>query len=287
MIRYRSFVKVAEMKSIALAAGVLGYSRSKLNRIVEAFEDELGLRLLERRGDAVELTENGKMVLPYCQQLVETEDRLAYEVRSIQSQTGDVIRIGTPNSMLVGFVTKLIADFTREREELNLSIHEDSLASVSRQLLDGGVDIAFLTEEFAADATFYPLFDDEICLAVSENNELAKNDVLMAQDLRDVPIIYSPPGWDDITRIVISRLPFKPNIKYYSASDYAALAMVKSNLGVYVISDLQRPILPSGVVVRSFQQHYNRTVGIAVNSMASLTPNQQAFVEMSIEAFKK
>ena len=128
--------------------------------------------------------------------------------------------------------------------------------------------------------------EDEICLAVNKSNPLAQQDALMAHDLRDVPIIYSPPGWDDITRIVINRLPFKPKIRCYSASDLAALAMVQSNMGVYVISNLQKSLLPKDVVAISFQEHYRRTVGVAVRSMKDLTDSQRTFFDACIESFK-
>lgn len=286
MIRYHVLAKVVEIRSISKAAEVLGYSRSKLKNIIGSLEDELGLHLLEDEDDAVVLTENGKKLLPYCQQIVETERKLKYDAFSIVKQPTDSIRIGSPNSMLIGFVTDLITRFTQEREETSLSIQEDTLANVGRQLLDKNIDVAFLTEEFAANTVFHPLFEDEICLAVNKRNPLAKQKVLMAHDLRDVPVIYSPPGWDDITRIVINRLPFKPTIKCYCASDSAALAMVQSNMGVYVISDLQKALLPKDVVALSFQEHYSRTVGIAVRSMQDLTDNQRTFVDTCIEAYQ-
>lgn len=286
MIKYLAFTKTVELKSIAIAAEALGYSRSKLNHIIEGFEEELGLSLLIRNGDAVELSDSGRKLLPYCQQLVETEATLKYKARSIGSELTDTIRIGTPNSMLVGFVSDLIGRFTKKYNDPNLSIHEDTLPRIGRQLMEGSVDVAFITEEFAADSNFYPLLDDEICLAVSQDDPLAEKEVLMAHDLRDVPLIYSPPGWDDITRIVVDRLPFKPDIRYYSASDFVALAMVRSGLGVYVVSRLQESLLPEGVVMRSFQEHYSRSAGIAVRSMKKLTENQRAFVDSCLEAYR-
>ena len=286
MIKYHAFAKAVEMRSISKAAEILGYSRSKLSNIIGSLEDELGLRLLEEDDDSVVLTESGKKLIPYCQQIVETERKLKFEALSMLNQSEDSIRIGTPNSMLVGFVSDMIARFTQDHEDITLSIQEDTLANVGRQLIGGDIDVAFLTEEFAANTMFYPLFEDEICLAVNKNHPLAQQEALMAHDLRDVPIIYSPPGWDDITRIVINRLPFKPNIRCYSASDLAALAMVQSNMGVYVISNLQKSLLPKDVVAISFQEHYRRTVGVAVRSMKDLTDSQRTFVDACIESFK-
>ena len=147
------------------------------------------------------------------------------------------------------------------------------------------MDVAFLTAEFSGDTNFHPLFEDEICLAINKDNPLAKEEKLMVHDLKNVPLIYSPPGWDDITRIVVGKLPFKPNIRCYSASDTAALAMVQSDLGVYVISSLQKAILPENVVIRPFQENFVRTVGVSVRSRRTLTETQKAFLDMSIEDF--
>ena len=79
MIRYHAFAKAVEMRSISKAAEILGYSRSNLSNIIGSLEDELGLRLLEEEDDSVVLTESGKKLIPYCQQIVETERKLKFE----------------------------------------------------------------------------------------------------------------------------------------------------------------------------------------------------------------
>ena len=116
MIKYHAFAKAVEMRNISKAAEILGYSRSKLSNIIGSLEDELGLRLLKEEDGLVVLTESGKKLIPYCQQIVETERKLKFEALSMLNQSEDSIRIGTPNSMLVGFVSDLIARFTQDHK---------------------------------------------------------------------------------------------------------------------------------------------------------------------------
>jgi len=288
MIKYYAFTKVIELKSITKAAEALGYSQPGLSHILKAFEEELGFPLLIKNKKSIEPTENGKRILPYCYELIDAERRLMNEAETIETQLAGAVRVGTPNSMLVGFVSYLITRFTQAYKDIDLTISEDTLENVEKKLQDGSIDVAFLTEEAAESRTkFFPLFEDAICLAVHKNNPLAEHDRIPLDVLKTAPLICNPPGWDDITKIVIKSLSFQPNIKYYSASDFAALAMVQSDLGVYVVSSLQKNLLPRGVVMRRFDPEITRTVGVAAKSMKTLTSVQRAFVQTSINAFSQ
>ena len=285
MIKYYAFVKVVELKSINKAAEALGYSQPGLSHILKAFESDLGFPLLIKKRNSIEPTENGKRLLPYCKQLLEVERLFNNEAEMINTQLKGAIRIGTPNSMLIGFVSYLVNFFTKKYEHTNLNIMEDTLENVVKKLQDNSIDIAFITEEVSENTKFFPLFEDTICLAVHKNNPLAQYDKIPSSALEEAQLISNVAGWDDITKIVLDDLPFKPNIKYYSASDFASLAMVQSNLGVYIVSSLQKNQLPRNVVMKRFEKGYTRTVGVAAKSMNSLTSIQKVFIQESIDAF--
>ena len=285
MIKYYAFVKVVELKSISKAAEALGYSQPGLSHILKAFERDLGFPLLIKKKNSIEPTENGRRLLPYCERLIEAEQLLNNEAETINTQLKGAIRIGTPNSMLLGFVSYLVNYFTKKYDSTDLTIVEDTLANVVKKLQNNSIDIAFITEAVSTNTKFQPLFEDTICLAVHKNNPLASYDRIPDSAMEEVPLISNTVGWDDITRIVTDTLPFKPNIKYYSASDFAALAMVQSDLGVYIISSLQKNMVPRDVVLRRFEKNYTRTVGVAAKSMNSLTSFQKAFIQETIEAF--
>jgi DNA-binding transcriptional LysR family regulator len=61
--RLLAFVTLARIGSFTLAAKELHLTQSAVSHAIKALEDELGLRLFERRGRHVALTSAGRQVL--------------------------------------------------------------------------------------------------------------------------------------------------------------------------------------------------------------------------------
>ncbi|MEI3361426.1 MAG: LysR family transcriptional regulator substrate-binding protein [Oscillospiraceae bacterium] len=90
--------------------------------------------------------------------------------------------------------------------------------------------------------------------------------------------IMPVPGYDDVVNTVLQKSPFFPKIKYYTASDVAAISMVANDLGISVISSLQVGLLPDDVISRPFQGAYGRSLGIAIKSLRHAPPVIKEFV---------
>ena len=63
--RARAFLVTAEEGSLAAAARALDMSQPTLGRQVTGLEQQLGVKLFQRRGRGLELTPNGVMLLEY------------------------------------------------------------------------------------------------------------------------------------------------------------------------------------------------------------------------------
>ena len=59
------FLKIAELGSYRKAADSLGYTQAGIKYIVDAMEEEAGLKFFAREYGGVSLTENGKDILPW------------------------------------------------------------------------------------------------------------------------------------------------------------------------------------------------------------------------------
>jgi len=64
-----TFVQVAELGSFSRAGERLGYSQPSVSVQIRQLEEELGFRLFDRIGHAVRLTDKGRDVLAYAQQV--------------------------------------------------------------------------------------------------------------------------------------------------------------------------------------------------------------------------
>lgn len=67
--KYQVFCQAVSRKSFTEAAKVLHYSQSAVSQAVKAVEQEVGLTLVLRKKDGIELTSDGKKVYPYIQNI--------------------------------------------------------------------------------------------------------------------------------------------------------------------------------------------------------------------------
>ena len=89
--KYRAFIKVVELSNITKAAKALQYSQPAISRMIDSLEDEIGFPLLNRSKDSLTPTENGKIILKYCYQIVQAEDELQMAADAIKDiLTGDI-----------------------------------------------------------------------------------------------------------------------------------------------------------------------------------------------------
>ena len=77
--KYQVFCQAVSRKSFTEAARVLHYSQSAVSQAVKAVEQEVGLTLVLRKKDGIELTSDGKKVYPYIQNICDAELALAHK----------------------------------------------------------------------------------------------------------------------------------------------------------------------------------------------------------------
>lgn len=80
----RSFVEVATLQSVSLAARRLGFSQPTVTQHIQRVEHLVGGRLIVRTGSGVALTELGSRILPLARVALIAMDELAVPGRQGQ-----------------------------------------------------------------------------------------------------------------------------------------------------------------------------------------------------------
>jgi DNA-binding transcriptional LysR family regulator len=78
-----TFRVVAEQCGFTRAAHKLGYAQSSVTAQIQALEEELGVKLFERLGKKVTLTEAGQRLLPY---VIQVQDLLGSAREEIKKE---------------------------------------------------------------------------------------------------------------------------------------------------------------------------------------------------------
>ena len=87
--KYQALLKTVELGSISRAAEQLGYTQSAISRMIAVLEAEWDMEVLHRGRGGLELTSEGRQLLPVLQSIVADCGELDNTVREIHGvQTG-------------------------------------------------------------------------------------------------------------------------------------------------------------------------------------------------------
>lgn len=77
----RYFLTIVEEKSINKAAGVLHITQPTLSRQIAQLEDEVGVKLLQRGGRGITLTEEGILLRRRAEEILQLVDKTEQELQ--------------------------------------------------------------------------------------------------------------------------------------------------------------------------------------------------------------
>jgi len=80
------FAQVARNQSVTLAAQHMGLAKSKVSRRLQALEDELGVRLVERTTRSVNLTEAGAALYDKCLKILQSVKEAEQVIENLNGQ---------------------------------------------------------------------------------------------------------------------------------------------------------------------------------------------------------
>jgi DNA-binding transcriptional LysR family regulator len=140
----RSFVAVARELSFSRAAAGLGLSQPAVSQAVARLERVLGVRLFVRTSREVRLTDEGKVLLPYAEAMLEHVGAFESEAVRLASALGAPITLGY--CPLVGGLAARVA----RRAGVDVDLVRLGWSGATAALAEGQVPIALMPTPFPA-----------------------------------------------------------------------------------------------------------------------------------------
>lgn len=142
----RTFVHVAELGSISAAADRLRIAQPALSRQLQALEQELGVRLFQRHGRGVALTEEGGILLTRATVVLRELDQARDELKGASGELGGKVAFGLPPTVADILAGPLVERFSALFPKVKLSISSGYSGYVLDWLQRGIIDVAVLYE---------------------------------------------------------------------------------------------------------------------------------------------
>ncbi|MEV0273700.1 LysR substrate-binding domain-containing protein [Hamadaea sp. NPDC050747] len=248
------FRTVARLKSITAAAQTLRYTQSAVSRQIAALEAELGVRVFDRLPRGVELTAEGRELLPNAEAVL---DRLAAARRGLDDLRGlgrGRLRVGAFPTAVAALVPRALASFRTAYPEVRLSLVEGLTPRLLDRLADGAADVAVVSTspagQFEADRfELHHLLDERLLVAVARDHRLARRrTVRLAELAEDAFIAGSATAEETLLR---ASLPsgFEPRIDIVAAEWTGKFGCVAAGLGVALVPALATRSIPADITL--------------------------------------
>ncbi|KAF6636891.1 LysR family transcriptional regulator [Paenibacillus sp. EKM208P] len=190
-----TFLNVVEAGSFTRAARILDYAQSSITAQIQALETELGTPLFDRIGKKIMLTDAGRRLLPYAQEISKMHAMAKDALRS-ETELAGTLKIGAPESLAAFRLPSLIREYKERYPKVKIVLKPGECWELRDLIRSGELDLAFLlqpeTEDRELNVT--TLIHEPMALVAPLKHSLVTYTRVEPADLKDETILHTEAG---------------------------------------------------------------------------------------------
>lgn len=185
-----TFLRAAETLSFSETAKQLHMSQPTISHHIKTLEQEMGAVLFTRTNTGLQMTEAGRLLLPWAQRLIHDTNNMQAMMASVQSDVVGELRIACSTTAGKYITPQLAARFCRLNPAVKVRILPCTSKDVTIKLLEGDAHIGVLSHE-TPDACFesQEFLHDAITLIVPADHRWTFRKVIDPSELLGEPLI--------------------------------------------------------------------------------------------------
>lgn len=188
----RTFCTVARLNSFSRAAEKLHLTQPAVSAQVVALEDYLKVKLFDRIGKKISLSEPGRLVLKAGEEILERVASLDRELADLLELKAGHVAIGASQVVGVYLLPELLARFRGDFPGIALDVRVESARRIVDMLLEGEIDVGVIGE--GAPITddriaMKPVLRDELVLIVPASHVFAEMQSIPPASLAQMPFV--------------------------------------------------------------------------------------------------
>ena len=142
----RAFLLVAQNHSFSRAAEALLITPSGLSLLIRELEKQLGFRVFDRTTRHVELTPDGKQLLPVARRNLEELEGAVSRIGQHTKEACQSLSIGASVLVAEHILPQAISEFRRQRPDVRIRLFDADLRTVQQSVEAGALDMGLTVE---------------------------------------------------------------------------------------------------------------------------------------------
>ncbi|MFC3152946.1 LysR family transcriptional regulator [Litoribrevibacter euphylliae] len=231
------FLAAAHFQNITKAADSLSMSQSAASSALKDIESQFDLPLFDRIGKRLQLNEQGRLIRPKAEQLIEQ----AKELERIMAQHKDAGHLKVGATLTIGnyLAVSTMAEMMQEQPDAEVSLSVANTSEIGQKVLNFEIDIGLIEGELQhQDLDVIPWREDELVVFCSPDHPFADQLQLNDRQLKDAEWILREGGsgtrqaFDRAMHGVLPEIQVKLELQHTEAIKRA----VSANLGIGCLS---------------------------------------------------
>lgn len=285
---YVVFVTLVECKSLTLAAERLHFTKSAISHALFRMEKELGLTLFIRDPREFKLTDAAERLLPFANSVIREDNRFMEAVHGLHGLTSGSIILGTCSSTCINWIPDILNGFRRLYPDIKVQVKGGANnAEIIRYLDNNEIDLGIAAATPSNNLGVVEMYEDEMLCVVQKGHITAKEGVITASELLDMPLILQTDDFGEEALQVLQQLEVTPRPYLTTSDDASLVAMAAGGLGYCIVGKLVLKGLTSNVSVFRFDPPQYRYISLLYNKRVIRSPAATALSDYIIQYVKE
>jgi DNA-binding transcriptional LysR family regulator len=201
-----AFIAIAELGSFSEAAERLHLTQPAVSKRIASLEQQLNVRLFDRLGREVSLTEAGRALLPRAYQILNVLDDTRRALVNLSGEISGRLTLATSHHIGLHRLPPLLRAFTRTHPQVALDIQFLDSEVAYEEVLHGRAELAVITlaPETREPVHAVAVWDDPLDFVAAPEHPLARNGPVSLADVARHPAVF--PGGNTFTHHIVRRL---------------------------------------------------------------------------------
>jgi DNA-binding transcriptional LysR family regulator len=186
----RTFRVVADNLSFSKAAEQLFMAQSSVSAQIRSLEEELDLKLFDRIGRRVLITDAGRKLYDYARRIEDMTDEIRSEVTGAKEVRG-TLTIRIPETLATVYMPEVVDRFYRDNPLVKLNFINCSDVQLREELNSGRIDLAFLMTDSInlREVNVRMLKTENLDLISAPSHALSRQKRVMPNDLKGQTVL--------------------------------------------------------------------------------------------------
>ena len=238
---FRLLLNVVHGGSLTAGAELSHVSIAAASMRMRGMEDALGVKLLQRAGGRMRLTEAGQLVATQAAVLLGAVDELQADLGSWASSDAGRIRVYASTTAAREVLPPILKEFLSRHPRVSVELRERHSSETVRAVKEGRTDLGIISSIFdAEDLLTLPFRSDRLILIAATDHPLARRASVSFAEAAgyDIVGLAKPSAIGHLMQLAALEAKQPLRLRIQVGDLEAACAMVESNVGIAVVPQL-------------------------------------------------